>query len=201
MGSTDKEADDATSDVESTEEECSCPEPECAFEGGPTPVLEHLEDAHARPIDDVKYGQPWNFMLPLSRPWHVATGLGEDDGTGFFVTQKAAEPGGGMSTGAVSLICVRDAARTGPRPLYRCKMTLESLRGDKKKKNRVTTQASVCDRMHLEVPQEMMLARETLAVSIEIEKFLPGADTHGDNASGSVPRPKRTRKLPARLKS
>ncbi|PNT69862.1 hypothetical protein BRADI_2g01654v3 [Brachypodium distachyon] len=194
MGNT--ENADATAAVENaaveTEEEdfCYCPKPGCLFEGGPTAVVvEHLTDAHAHPIYDVvTYGQPWNFTLQLSWPWDVVFGVGEDERCAFFVLlqeQEAAPGGSGASNVSVSLkVCVReeeDADYVGPQPLYRCKMTLE---------DKITAQPAFRERVHLDVPQDMILSGgETLAVSIRIDQFLP------------APRPKRARRLPARLAS
>ncbi|KQK02469.1 uncharacterized protein LOC100821484 isoform X2 [Brachypodium distachyon] len=192
MGSTNKKAEATraveNSAVEEEEEDYSCPDPGCLFEGDARVVVEHLADAHAHPIYDVKYGEPWNFTLQLSWPLDVIFGVGEDDRS-TFCKHKEAAPSAARS---VSLhVCVRD-----PQPQqYRCKMTLE----DDNNNNKVTTEPAVCDRvLQLEVPQEIMLSgAETLSVSVQIEQLLYAAD----NAGGSVRRPKRTRRLPARLAS
>ncbi|XP_010232937.1 uncharacterized protein LOC104582994 [Brachypodium distachyon] len=169
MGSTDKKAD-----APSAVENCACPEPGCLFEGSCSRALvQHLADAHARPIYAVRYGQPWNFTMSLSRPWDVAFGVGEDGRSAFFVVLQAAAPGGGAFMSVSLQVCVRDQAACGvqgSQMLYRSKMTLESLSGDKKK--RVATQPAVCDRVHMEVPQEMVLSGETIAVSIQIDQVL-----------------------------
>lgn len=69
--------------MEEEEEDYSCPDPGCLFEGDARVVVEHLADAHAHPIYDVKYGEPWNFTLQLSWPLDVIFGVGEDDRSTF----------------------------------------------------------------------------------------------------------------------
>ncbi|CAO2185417.1 unnamed protein product [Urochloa humidicola] len=95
---------------------CSCAVPGCGFLGSPPMLRDHLRDAHAWPVDKVRYGRAHNLLLPESQPRRLLDA--EDDGRVFLVSAGAH---GERHGAAVS--CVRAstaAAAAGPR--YYCKM-------------------------------------------------------------------------------
>ncbi|CAL4957840.1 unnamed protein product [Urochloa decumbens] len=94
---------------------CACAEPGCGFLGSPPMLRDHLRDAHAWPVDKVRYSRAHNLRLPASQPRCLLDA--EGDGRVFIVSTGA--HGGGERHGA-AVSCVRASAAAGPR--YYCKM-------------------------------------------------------------------------------
>ncbi|CAO2204868.1 unnamed protein product [Urochloa humidicola] len=95
---------------------CGCTEPGCGFLGSPPALRDHLRDAHAWPVDKLRYGAPCHLRLPASRPRRLLDAA-DDDGRVFLVSVGA--HGGGGARHAAAVACVR-AAAAGTQ--YSCKM-------------------------------------------------------------------------------
>ncbi|RCV24431.1 hypothetical protein SETIT_5G083500v2 [Setaria italica] len=93
----------------------ACAEPGCAFAGSPPMLRDHLRDAHAWPVEKVRYSHPYDLRLPESQPRRLLYAE-EDDGRVFLVSVGAH---GGARHGA-GVACVSAAAAAGPE--YFCKM-------------------------------------------------------------------------------
>ncbi|RLN23811.1 hypothetical protein C2845_PM07G02550 [Panicum miliaceum] len=89
---------------------CRCAEPGCTFVGSPPMLRDHLKDAHAWPVDKVRYGRAHSLRLPESQPRRRLLDAEEDDGRVFVVSVGAR---------GATVACVRAAAA---RPQYFCKM-------------------------------------------------------------------------------
>jgi E3 ubiquitin-protein ligase SIAH1 len=75
-------------------------------------LRDHLRDAHAWPVDKIRYGRPHNVCLSESQPRRLLElDAEEDDGRVFFVSVGAR---------GATVACVRTAAAAGPQ--FSCKM-------------------------------------------------------------------------------
>ncbi|VAH85865.1 putative E3 ubiquitin-protein ligase SINA-like 9 [Triticum dicoccoides] len=118
---------------------CCCPDRAgaagiggCGFVGSRQDLLDHISGPdHSRPIIVVRYGQPWNLSLPLSRRWHILVGeedkavaaaAGADRHRNLFLVSLG-ERG---ATTAVSLVCVRADGTAPGAPQFACKLAVES---------------------------------------------------------------------------
>lgn len=90
---------------------CRCAEPGCFFVGSPPMLRDHLRDAHAWPVDKVRYGRSRNLRLPESQPRRLLDA--EDDGRVFLVF---------LGARGATVACVRAAAAAAAGPQYSCKM-------------------------------------------------------------------------------
>ncbi|VAH69698.1 putative E3 ubiquitin-protein ligase SINA-like 6 [Triticum dicoccoides] len=118
---------------------CCCPDRAgaagiggCGFVGSRQDLLDHISGPdHSRPIIVVRYGQPWNLSLPLSRRWHILVGeedkavaaaAGAERHRNLFLVSLG-ERG---ATTAVSLVCVRADGTAPSAPQFACKLAVES---------------------------------------------------------------------------
>jgi E3 ubiquitin-protein ligase SIAH1 len=158
----------------------------CGFTGSRQMLLDHISGPdHSRPIIVVRYGQPWNLNLPLSRRWHVL--VGEED-------KAAAAPGSDRhrnlflvslgergATTAVSLVCVRADGTAPVAPQFACKLAVEHS-GDG---TRLTLESPLVSSSSLAggvpapgevkclpVPKDF-LSGDSVPLSIHIEKLAP----------------------------
>ncbi|CAO2185419.1 unnamed protein product [Urochloa humidicola] len=91
---------------------CRCSaEPGCGFVGSPPMLRDHLRDAHAWPVDKLRYGAPCHLRLPASQPRRLLDAA-DDDGRVFLVSVGARH--------GAALACV--SAATAAWPQYICKM-------------------------------------------------------------------------------
>ncbi|CAL4951156.1 unnamed protein product [Urochloa decumbens] len=85
---------------------CRCSEPGCGFLGSPPELRDHLRDAHAWPVDKVRYGEMHHLRLPESQPRRLL--VAEDDDGRVFLVSASAHAGGARH--GVAVACVRAAA-------------------------------------------------------------------------------------------